>query len=62
MRQTRPAFPQFLSISELAERMDVSTKTIRRWIKAGEIRTHKLGRQIRVTEEDAHSFVLRRRG
>jgi putative molybdopterin biosynthesis protein len=52
--------PRLLSIHELAELFSVSSRTIHRWIAAGELPTHKLGRQIRITEDDARRFLATR--
>ena len=62
MKKTSLSQSPLLSIDELADRLSVSSKTIRRWIHAGDLRMHKLGWQIRISEEDAHSFVAARRG
>jgi excisionase family DNA binding protein len=53
--------PRLLTLLEVAERLAVSTKTLRRWIALNELRSHRLGRQIRVAEEDLHAFLARRR-
>ena len=60
---TKPStrLPQFLSVRAFAEQVDVSTKTVGRWIKSGDLHVHRLGRQIRITEEDAISFAAYRR-
>jgi excisionase family DNA binding protein len=46
-----------LSIKEVADRTQASTKTVRRWIEAEEIHIHRLGRVLRVSEEDLMSFL-----
>jgi len=48
-------------VSEVAELLQVSTKTVRRWIERRELRTHRLGRQLRVSEEDLAAFLGQRR-
>lgn len=52
---------QLYSIETVAERLDVSTKTVRRWISAGELPVHQLGRQLRISEADLAAFVARSR-
>ena len=51
---------RLLTIYEAAEFMTVSTKTIRRWIEAGELRAHKLGRQWRIAPDDMEHFLVSR--
>ncbi len=58
---TAPRLPRLLAVSEVAELLRVSTKTVRRWIERQELRTHRLGRQLRVAEEDLAAFLGRRR-
>jgi excisionase family DNA binding protein len=53
--------PRLLAVSEVAELLQVSTKTVRRWIERRELRTHQLGRQLRVSEEDLAAFLGQRR-
>jgi excisionase family DNA binding protein len=53
--------PPLLSIAKLAERFDISTKTLRRRIAAGELRVIRIGRLIKVTEEEASLFLHRSR-
>ena len=53
---TEPA-PRLLSVAAVADRLDVSTKTVRRWIAAGELRIHRLGRSVRIGETDLQKFL-----
>ncbi len=48
-------------MSEVAGLLQVSTKTVRRWIERQELCTHRLGRQLRVAEEDLATFLGQRR-
>ncbi len=50
-----------LKISEVARRLDVSDKTVRRWIERGELPVHKLGHSIRISEADLSAFLAQRR-
>lgn len=52
---------RFWSVGELAARWNVSSKTVRRWIDDKKLHSHRFGRQIRVSDEDADSFVASRR-
>lgn len=50
-----------LTLAAAAARCAVSTKTLRRWIAAEQLRFHRLGRQIRIAEEDLQAFLARQR-
>jgi excisionase family DNA binding protein len=41
---------RFLSVAEVALRLDVSQKTVRRKIASGELRAHRVGKLLRVGE------------
>ncbi len=51
----------FHSIQSIALMLDVSTKTVRRWIKAGDLVAHRLGNQWRVSDPDLDTFIKLRR-
>ena len=53
--------PRLLAVSEIADLLVVSTKTIRRWIERGELHAHHLGRRVRVSEEDLTAYLNRHR-
>ena len=61
MTKSRQPVPHLLSMRDLAERLCVSTKTISRWIDAEQLPAHRLGRQVRISEEDAAAFIAARR-
>lgn len=46
-----------LSVMDVAARLHVCTKTVRRWIERSELRVHRIGHQLRVSEEDMAAFV-----
>ena len=52
---------KLLTIKDVAAHLSVSEKTIRRWIGDGSLVIHRLGRQIRVTEDDLGTFIKVRR-
>ena len=56
-----PRLPRLLSIEDVAKALQVPKQTIRRWITDAELRSHRLGRQIRISEEDLAAFLGRRR-
>ena len=49
--------PCLLSVATVADRLDVSAKTVRRWIAASELRIHRLGRSVRIGETDLRQFL-----
>ena len=52
---------RLLTVQQVAENLQLSTKTIGRKIKAGELPAHRLGRLLRVSEDDLRLFKLQRR-
>ncbi len=52
----------FYSLPEVANRYDVSVRTVRRWIKNGELVAHRIGHQLRISAEDISTFEKLRRG
>lgn len=60
---SRPPVRQhrFHSVREVASQLGVSTKTVSRWIAAGTLHRHKVGRQIRVSDEDLEAFLATNR-
>jgi|APSaa5957512535_1039671.scaffolds.fasta_scaffold396958_1 excisionase family DNA binding protein len=51
-----------LSIAQVAERLGISDKTVRRWIKSGDLIAHRLGAQWRISEADLSLFLQTHRG
>lgn len=48
---------RFFTPAQVAEQLQVSGKTVLRWIEAGELPAHKLGRQWRIAEADLKRFL-----
>lgn len=55
------SLPHFHSIPQVADRFQVSEKTVRRWIEQGLLPVHRLGRQIRISDRDLEIFLSSRR-
>ena len=53
MALASPRLPTLLDLPRVADTLDVSVKTVRRWIERDELRVHRVGRQLRVSEEDS---------
>jgi len=48
-----------LSLSEVAELMEVTERTVRRWIKSGRLKAYKPGRDYRIPESAVKDFIER---
>lgn len=44
----RAAGPRLVTVAEAAEALGVSTRTVARWIRAGEVPVRRIGRSVRV--------------
>lgn len=44
-------------ITEVARRLSVSTKSVRRWIASGELAAVRLGRNVRISQPELARFV-----
>jgi excisionase family DNA binding protein len=54
---------EFLTIGEVAERLHVANRTIRRWIQARDLVVHRVGGVVRIAERDLRAFLaLHREG
>ena len=49
------------TLAQVAERLQVSTKTVRRWIENDDLIAHRLGRQLRISDTDLQAFIKARR-
>ena len=52
---------RFFTIAEVAEIVGVSTRTVRRWIKSGELAAHRFGSAVRIADSDLKAFIARQR-
>jgi excisionase family DNA binding protein len=52
---------RFLTIRDIAGRLNVSTRTVRRWIKSGALVSHHFGGVVRVSEADFMAFLAVKR-
>jgi len=60
--RTRPSDAlRFFTIAEVAERLGVSERTVRRWIRRGDLVAHRIGAVVRVAERDLDAFLARHR-
>ena len=58
-RKRRPRKPKmaFWTVNGIAEHLDVSTRTVHRWIADGDLIAHKFGRSTRVSDADLAGFI-----
>ena len=54
-----PTHESFLTVQEVAELMRVSTMTVYRLIKSGELRAARIGRSIRLREREVEAYLER---
>jgi excisionase family DNA binding protein len=53
---------KFFAITEVAEMVGVSTRSVRRWIKRDELAAHRFGASVRIAESDLKVFFSQHRG
>jgi len=51
---------KFMTVGEVADLMRVSSMTVYRLIKAGDLRAVQVGKSYRIREEDINSFIASR--
>ena len=56
-----PADGQFLTVSDVAERLRVHPQTVRGWIARGDLRAIRIGRTVRVRRTDFREMLDRAR-
>jgi excisionase family DNA binding protein len=50
-----------LSVADIADRLKLSEKTVRRWIERGDLPAHHLGRAVRISEDDLALYLHKHR-
>jgi excisionase family DNA binding protein len=48
---------KFYTVTEAAKGLQVTTQTVRAWIKQGKLRGQRIGRPILITEENLKEFL-----
>lgn len=51
-------YPDVLNLEEMSELLQISTKTGRRLLNSGEIRSFRIGRSFRVPKQHLISFIM----
>jgi excisionase family DNA binding protein len=57
---TSAARPRFLTPTEVAEELRVSSMTVYRLIKSGELRAARIGKSYRIREDDVDAYLAAR--
>jgi excisionase family DNA binding protein len=58
MKTDRPKSPMnFFTIEQIAECVDASTRTVRRWIKQRRLIAHRINGLVRISEADFRAFL-----
>ncbi len=60
MTNEKPRSLKFMTVGEVADLMRVSSMTVYRLIKAGDLRAVQVGKSYRIKEEDINSFIASR--
>jgi excisionase family DNA binding protein len=61
-KSSTPPLPRLLTVPETADALKVSERTVWRWIEAGELEIYRLGRAVRIAEDELVRFLERLRG
>lgn len=56
-RRALPSAGRLRSLSEVADYLDVSIRTVRRLIARGELRAHRVGRSLRIQDAELAAYV-----
>jgi excisionase family DNA binding protein len=56
-RRHRSGVPKYHAIKSVAEVLEVSSRTVRRWIESGDLVVHRVGRIVRIAEDDLRAFL-----
>ena len=56
-RRQRGGLPKLHTIKAVAEALDVSSRTVRRWIENGDLPVHRVDSVVRVAEDDLRAFL-----
>jgi excisionase family DNA binding protein len=51
----------YLTVEDVAKQLQVSTYTVRRWLKSGKLPAIKLGKEWRISPDDLEAFLAQLR-
>lgn len=53
--------PRFWTPKQVAEALQVTSRTVARWIESGALPAHRFGRSVRIADADLQNFIARGR-
>jgi excisionase family DNA binding protein len=53
--------PKYYTINAVADALDVSPRTVRRWITSGDLIAHRSGSVVRIASSDLRAFLAAHR-
>jgi len=56
-----PADEKFYTVEQVAEDLNVSPRTVRRWIQSKALVAHRFGASVRIAESERRAFIARHR-
>lgn len=57
-----PKIKAFWTVLDIAQHLDVSPRTVWRWVDAGDLVAHRFGRSVRIADDDLRAFLAQHRG
>ncbi len=57
----KPKIKAFWTVQGIAEHLDVSERSVHRWIDAGDLIVHRFGRSVRIADNDRRAFLAAHR-
>ncbi len=60
-RRNSRGLPKYYTIKAVAEALDVSPRTVRRWIANGDLIAHRSGGVVRIADSDLRAFLTAHR-
>ena len=56
-KKQKPKYMSFWTIQSLAEDLEVSERSVHRWIDAGDLIVYRFGRSVRIADNDRRAFL-----